>query len=161
MRGPGLPTLADEEIPESLAKVIESWPYNRHRTLAHSPGTLLKWLPYGEHILKENALPFREREIAILRVGWNAACAYEWGMHSLVARRGGFGDADFEALCVGADSPHWTNGEAAVVAAVDDMMRDWTISQDVWARLAAHYAPEQLVDLVWLSGNFMTIALQL
>jgi alkylhydroperoxidase family enzyme len=161
MSPPGLPPLGDEDIPESLAEVIAAWPYKLHRTLAHSPQTLLKWLPYGEHILLHNTLPFREREIAILRVGWNAACAYEWGMHALVARRGGFEDADFEALCVGADSPHWTAGEAALVAAVDDMMRDWTISEGVWGRLAAHYEPDQVVDLVWLSGNFMTISLQL
>lgn len=157
----GLPPLADGEIPESLGEVIAAWPYKLHRTLAHSPDTLLKWLPYGEHILLHGKLPFREREIAILRVGWNARCAYEWGMHSIVARRGGFEDADFEALCVGAESPHWTQGEAAVVAAVDDMMRGWTISDSVWARLAEHYAPDQLVDLVWLSGNFLTISLQL
>jgi len=158
---PGLPPLADGEIPQSLAEVIEAWPYNLHRTLAHSPATLLKWLPYGEHILIENTLPFREREIAILRVGWNCKCAYEWGMHSMVARRGGFQDADFEALCIGADSPHWSPGEAAIVAAVDDMQAHWTISEKVWARLAGHYAPDQLVDLIWLSGNFATISLQL
>ena len=158
---PGLPPLADTDLPESVAEVIAAWPYKLHRTLAHSPATLLKWLPYGEHILLANALPFREREIAILRVGWNARCAYEWGMHSIVARRGGFEDADFEALCVGAASERWSEGEAAVVAAVDDMQARWTISEGVWARLAAHYAPDQLVDLVWLSGNFMTISLQL
>ena len=159
--GPGLPPLGDGDIPEKLARVIEAWPYKLHRTLAHSPDTLLTWLPFGEHILMHNALPFREREIAILRVGWNARCAYEWGMHSLVARRGEFEDADFEALCVGAESPHWTPVEAAIVAAVDDMQSRWTIGEEVWGQLAQHYAPDQIVDLVWLSGNFMTISLQL
>ncbi|AOL22552.1 Alkylhydroperoxidase family enzyme, contains CxxC motif [Erythrobacter litoralis] len=161
MTGPGLAPLADGDIPESLAQVIEAWPYKLHRTLAHSPGTLLKWLPFGEHILRENTLPFREREIAILRVGWNAACAYEWGMHSMVARGGGFEDADFEALCVGAGSEHWAQAEAAIVAGVDDMQARWTISEGVWARLSEHYAPDQLVDLIWLTGNFATISLQL
>ncbi|MEQ8412136.1 MAG: carboxymuconolactone decarboxylase family protein [Erythrobacter sp.] len=159
--GPGLPPLGDGDIPEKLARVIEAWPYKLHRTLAHSPDTLLTWLPFGEHILMHNTLPFREREIAILRVGWNARCAYEWGMHSIVARRGGFGESDFEALCVGAESPHWTPGEAAIVAAVDDMQSRWTIGEEVWGELAQHYAPDQIVDLVWLSGNFMTISLQL
>lgn len=157
----GLEPLSDDEIPESLAQIIEAWPYNFHRTLAHSPETLQKWLPYGEHILLGNALDFREREIAILRVGWNCRSAYEWGMHSIVARRGGFEDADFEALCVGAHSPHWTPAEAAIVAAVDDMQSEWTITEPVWVQLAEHYSPAQLVDLIYLSGNFATISLAL
>jgi 4-carboxymuconolactone decarboxylase len=159
--GPGLPPLADAQIPDSVKPVIAAWPYNLHRTLAHSPETLLKWLPFGEHILLGNALPFREREIAILRVGWNCRCAYEWGMHSIVSRRGGFADADFEALCVGADSPHWEPAEAAIVAAVDDMQSQWSISPDVWARLARHFTPQQIVDCIYLAGNFATISVAL
>ncbi len=158
---PGLRPLADPEIPESVMPVIAAWPYNLHRTLAHSPDTLLKWLPFGEHILMGNALPFREREIAILRVGWNCRSPYEWGMHSVVSRRGGFVDADFEALCVGADSPHWQAGEAAIIAAVDDMQTHWSITPDVWARLAHHFAPQQIVDLIYLAGNFATISVAL
>jgi alkylhydroperoxidase family enzyme len=158
---PGLPPLSDAELSDSVRSVLAAWPYKLHRTLAHSPETLLKWLPFGEHILLGNSLPFREREIAILRVGWNCRCAYEWGMHSIVARRGGFTDADFEALCVGTSSPHWQPGEAAIIAAVDDMQASWTISEAVWDTLAAHFSPPQLVDLIYLSGNFMTISLAL
>lgn len=158
---PGLPPLTDAQLPEQVATAIAAWPYNLHRTLAHSPETLLKWLPYGEHILLGNSLPFRERELAILRVGWNCRCPYEWGMHSMVARKGGFEDADFEALCVGSSSPHWQPNEAAIIAAVDDMQIDWTISEFVWAELAQHYTPQQLVDLIYLAGNFATIAVAL
>ena len=158
---PGLPPLGDAEIPESVRPVIAAWPYNLHRTLAHSPETLLKWLPFGEHILLGNALPFREREIAILRVGWNCRCAYEWGMHTIVSQRGGFVEADFEALCVGADSPHWQPAEAAIIAAVDDMQSHWNIGPDSWERLSRHFSPQQIVDLIYLAGNFATIAVAL
>lgn len=158
---PGLPPLGDDELPESVKPVLAAWPYNLHRTLAHAPETLLKWLPFGEHILMGNSLPFREREIAILRVGWNCRSAYEWGMHSVVARRGGFVDADFEALCIGAASAHWKPGEAAIIAAVDDMQSLWTISKQVWARLADAFSPQQIVDLIYLAGNFATISVAL
>lgn len=158
---PGLPPLSDAQLPEQVTAAIAAWPYNLHRTLAHSPQTLLKWLPYGEHILLGNSLPFRERELAILRVGWNCRCPYEWGMHSVVARKGGFEDADFEALCVGSSSQHWQPSEAGLIAAIDDMQIDWTISDAVWAELAQHYTPQQLVDLIYLAGNFATISVAL
>ena len=158
---PGLPPLSDAELPDSVRSVLAAWPYNLHRTLAHSPETLLKWLPFGEHILLGNALPFREREIAILRVGWNCRSPYEWGMHAMVARRGGFADADFEALCTGAHSPHWQPGEAAIIAAVDDMQSGWSIGRDAWAELARHYSSQQIVDLIYLAGNFATISVAL
>lgn len=157
----GLPPLGNENIPPSVASVIKAWPYNLHRTLAHSPDTLNKWLPFGEHILRQNALPVREREIVILRVGWNCRCAYEWGMHERVARSAGFVDEDFEAICVGSGHERWEDHEAALLDAVDDMQADWTISETNWERLARHFEPAQLVDLIYLSGNFATISVAL
>lgn len=158
MTAPRLPALADAELTEALAPVLAAWPYRLHRTLAHSPESLLKWMPWAEHVLLGNRLPAREREIVILRVAWNARCAYEWGMHAMVARRVGMGEADLSAVVEGAASRHWTPAEAALVRAVDELMAENRVSDSTWATLAAQHEPAALVDFLWLAGQFLTIA---
>lgn len=158
MSGPRLSVLGDGELAEELRPVLAAWPYRLHRTLAHSPESLLKWMPWAEHILLGNRLSPRDREIVILRVAWNARCAYEWGMHAMVARRVGMTEADLAAVVEGPASPHWRKEEAALVRAVDELMAENRISDPTWATLAAQHPPAALVDFVYLAGQFQTIA---
>lgn len=158
MSAPRLPPLADAELDPPLRPVLVRWPYRLHRTLAHSPASLAAWMPWAEHILLGNRLAPRAREIVILRVAWNARSAYEWGMHAMVARRVGMDEADLAAVVEGPGSAHWPAEEAALVRAVDELMATHRITDSTWAALAAHLDPAQLVDLVWLAGQFQSIA---
>ena len=158
---PRLAPLADDEIPDAAREVIERWPYNLHRTLARSPETLNRWLPYAEHILRDNALPEREREIAILRVAWNARSRYEWGLHGRLARSLGFTDADLAAVVEGADAAHWSEAEAALVRGADEIMQDWKLSDATWAVLARHFDDRQLIDYIFVTCQFLLVAVTL
>lgn len=153
-----LPALGDDELPEPLKPVLAAWPYRLHRTLAHSPASLQAWMPWAEHILRSNRLTPRQREIAILRVAWNARCAYEWGLHAWVARQVGMDDRDLEAVVAGADDGHWAAEEAALVRGVDELMATHRVSDETWDVLARHLAPDQLVDWLYVTGQFATIA---
>jgi len=158
---PRLTPLGDHELPDAARTVIERWPYNLHRTLARSPDTLVCWLPYAEHILRENTLPEREREIAILRVAWNARSRYEWGLHGRLARSIGFTDADLGAIVEGPDSDHWNEAEAALVRGADEIMREWKLSDATWQVLATHFEDRQLIDFIFVTCQFLLVAVTL
>jgi 4-carboxymuconolactone decarboxylase len=155
---PRLPALSDGEMPPSLQPILAAWPYRLHRTLAHSPASLEAWMPWAEHILRNNRLSPRLREIAILRVAWNARCAYEWGMHAWVGKQVGMTDADLRAVVQGAESAQWTEVEAAIVRGVDELMASHRVSDATWTILARHLAADQLVDWLYVTGQFTTIA---
>lgn len=158
---PGLQPILKEELPEGISEMLGNWVFNLHKTLAHSPETLKAWMPFALHILQSNRLPVRDREIAILRVGWNCRSDYEWGMHERVARSVGFSDNDFEAVCVGPGSENWTERESAILAAADDIHAQSTITDQVWKRLKPHLDPAELIDLVYLIGQFHMISVTL
>lgn len=158
---PRLTPLADAEIPDEAREIIERWPYNLHRTLARSPQTLARWLPYAEHILRDNALPEREREIAILRVAWNARSRYEWGLHGRLARSLGFTDADMAAIVEGPDARHWNEAEAALVRGADEIMRVWKVSDTTWGVLSKHFDDRQLIDFIFVTCQFLLVAVTL
>jgi alkylhydroperoxidase family enzyme len=153
-----LPAFSDEELPDELRPILAAWPYRLHRTLAHSPASLQAWMPWAEHILRNNRLSPRNREIAILRVAWNARCAYEWGLHAWVGRQVGMSQADLDGIVEGADSPIWSPLEAAIIRGVDELMETHRVSTSTWASLAEGLSPDQLVDWLYVTGQFVTIA---
>jgi alkylhydroperoxidase family enzyme len=153
-----LSAFSDEELPDELSPILAAWPYRLHRTLAHSPASLQAWMPWAEHILRNNRLSPRNREIAILRVAWNARCAYEWGLHAWVGRQVGMSQTDLDGIVEGADSPIWSPLEAAIIRGVDELMESHRVSTSTWASLAEGLSPDQLVDWLYVTGQFVTIA---
>ena len=77
------------ERPGGLGQVL-----NVMKTLANHPGLLRRWVVFANHFLFKSTLTPRDREILILRTGWLAGCAYEWGQHlTIAATQAGFGEA--------------------------------------------------------------------
>ncbi|MEL7028897.1 MAG: carboxymuconolactone decarboxylase family protein [Pseudomonadota bacterium] len=161
MSAPRLPTIDPAEAPEKLQEILTAWPYNIHKTLSHSPDMLIAWMGFAEHVLLKSSLSERDREIVILRIAWNAQSEYEWGMHTMVARRVGMDEADIEAAIEGPSAARWAPHESALVSAVDEIMSGWKVSDATWSALAQRYTPENLVDFTYLVGQFLLVALTL
>lgn len=159
---PRLAPLSEADAPEDARRILADWPYNLHRVLARNVPTLTRWMPYAEHILRNNALPPRDREIAILRVAWNTRSAYEWGLHARLARSLGFTDSDLQQVARGGrDNDYWAAHERALLDAVDEIMADWEIGDTTWAVLAGHYDDRQLIDLLFVTCQFILVAVTL
>ncbi|MEM7728233.1 MAG: carboxymuconolactone decarboxylase family protein [Pseudomonadota bacterium] len=156
---PRIPAIPIADAPDEVADILEAWPFNLHRTLAHSPAMMRAWMVFAEKVLSENSLSDRDREIVILRVAWNARSDYEWGMHAFVSRRIGMSEADIAAATRDPDAGHWTAKEAALAKTVDEIMSGWRVSDPTWAVLADHYDHKTLVDLLMLIGEFLLVAL--
>jgi 4-carboxymuconolactone decarboxylase len=158
---PRVSPLSDAELPADVTAALGQWRYNLHRCLAHSPETLMKWMPYAVHVLQGNAVPAREREIAILRVAWNARSDYEWGLHARLARSIGMSERDLEAIANGPEDTHFGDVERALLACVDELQRDWAIADETYKTLASALSPKQIVDLLFVIGQFMLVAILL
>jgi alkylhydroperoxidase family enzyme len=152
--------LSDADMSSAARDALQAWwpPFNIHRVLAHHPETLNSWIGFGTHILRNNRLDPRLREIAVLRVAWNARSDYEWGQHSGLWLRLGFPEAELERIARGPDAG-WPPLEAAILRSVDEMMRESGVSDAVYAVLAEHLDEQELLDLVFLVGEFIIVAL--
>jgi 4-carboxymuconolactone decarboxylase len=131
-------------------------------TLANHPGLFGRWVVFANHFLFKSTLPIREREIVILRTGWLAGCAYEWGQHvELATAEAGFGEADFSAVAEGASSKRWTPAEAALIRAADGLYVDASVDDAAWAALVAHHDERQVLDVVFMVSNYLMLAMAL
>ena len=135
--------------------------FNIFKTLANHPKLAGKFGVWGNQILFKSSLSPRDRELAILRVGWLARATYEWHHHVAIARdHAGMTEADIDLARAGAsagsDAP-----DDVLLRAVDELVGDHFISNATWARLAMRYDQTQLIDLVFTVGQYTMVSMAL
>ena len=131
---------------------------NIFHTLAHYPGLLRRWLPFGGKLLQGSKLPERHRELVILRVAWNTRARYEWAQHVGIARRAGVSDEEIERIAEGPAASGWSEVERLLLTAVDELHADHCISDATWAALEGHLDVKQLIELPMLAGHYVLLA---
>ncbi|MGE0387999.1 MAG: carboxymuconolactone decarboxylase family protein [Gammaproteobacteria bacterium] len=134
---------------------------NIFATLLHHPGLFKRWLVFGNHVLFKSTLPARDRELAILRIGWLCQSGYEFCQHVLIGRESGITDVEIERLKAGPAAPGWSERDQAILRATDELHADAFIGDATWAALAAIYSTEQIMDLVFAVGQYNLVSMAL
>jgi len=135
---------------------------NIFRTLLAHPPAAKAFLVWGRYILGRNStLPRREREIVILRTGFLCRCGYEWTQHVPIARRVGLTDDEISGIKLGAGAPGWSEADAALLRATDDLHREQFITEPVWAELTRHFGERQRMDVVFTAGQYTQVSMLL
>ena len=125
----------------------------RHLSLSAS------WLPFTEMLASEDSLLAPDhRELVIFRVAWRTSSGYEWSQHRRMGGDAGLSEAQLEAVTIGAGSAVWTPLERALVAAVDEMVDHFAVTEDTWEVLAAEFDESQLLELLFLVGGYLCLA---
>ncbi len=133
---------------------------NIFATFVRHPGLFRKWLPFGGKLLA-GKLPARDRELLILRTGWNCRSGYEWAQHVLIARRAGLGDDEIERVEAGPGADGWSPADALLMTAADELHRDACLSDATWQALAERYDERQLIEIPMLVGHYHLVAFTL
>lgn len=163
---PRIVPLADDELDadqrESLNAFFETGRvFNIFRTLAHAPKALKRFNLWGGYILSEhNALPPRERELVILRTGFLCSAGYEWAQHEVIGKRSGLTDEEIARIKAGAGADSWSEEDAALLRATDDLVRDHFVSDASWAALD-FLSNKAKMDLVFTVGQYTQVSMML
>ena len=123
------------------------------QTMMHHPDLLRRWMPFFSHCLHKCELSLRDREIVILRVGRLCGAGYEWAQHEPMGKDRGLSDADVAAI---ADGSLQEGG--LLVEAVNQLHRTSMIDDDLWARLSAAYSLQQILDLIFICGQYRMVS---
>ncbi len=102
----------------------------------------------------------RERELAVLRVGWVTGSPFEWSEHVVIARRFAITAEEIARVIEGGAAPGWTRHEAALLTAVDECLSRFMISDETWAVLAESWDEQQLMEFPVLVGVYAATAMQ-
>jgi len=124
------------------------------------PGLFRCQMDMGVQLLGKGEIGPRERELAILRVGWLCRAPFEWGEHVDIAKRYGVTDAEIERVTQGSSAPGWSDHDRAIVKGVEELLGDKMISDVTWDLLARTWTERQLLEFPMLVGQYFATALQ-
>jgi alkylhydroperoxidase family enzyme len=127
-------------------------------TLIRHPRLAARWLPYNDVLLRQGTLDPRLRELVIMRVAWRTGSQYEWLQHVRLARGLDVTDAEVDAIA-GAGGHEWTPLESDFLAATDELLDGYRVSDATWSRLATHLDVPQLMELVFVVGTYTCLSM--
>jgi alkylhydroperoxidase family enzyme len=128
-------------------------------TFARHPSLMHAYHTFNGHILSSSTLTPRQRELLILRVAALRDAAYEWEQHVIIAADAGIDDDEIARVRLGPDAPGWSALDAAMVRAVDELVKDARVTDATWAALADALDEQQLMDLVFTVGAYDLLAM--
>jgi 4-carboxymuconolactone decarboxylase len=165
---PRLAPVSGADVTDEMAEllgaqggVVARTPANNvFATLVRHPGLYRKWLPFAGKLLA-GKLPPRDRELLILRTGWNCRSEYEWGQHTLIAEVCGLSADEIRRVAIGPDAPEWNAADRALLQAADELHDDACLTDATWAALSEVYDERLLLEAVMLVGHYHMLAFAL
>ena len=148
-----------EELVGTLITGPDGKPINIFATLAKHPKMAKRFNLFGGFLLNKGLVPAREREIVILRVGWNARAVYEFGQHTIIGRNCGLSATEIKALAT--DDPSagdWSSDDQALIAVADDLCRDDCVSDATFAQLTSRWNEAEVMELIVVAGFYRLVS---
>ena len=132
---------------------------NIFKTMARTPKALKRFNVWGGYILgRGTSLAPRERELIILRTGWQCRSGYEWVQHSRIGLQAGLTRDEIEAIKRGPDAAGWTPLDAAMLRAADELVADKFVTENTWAALG-DLSEAQRMDLVYTVAQYTQVSM--
>lgn len=130
-------------------------------TLGQHKRLFQAWLPFAGVLLGFGALPRRDTELVILRVGHRRSCEYELQQHRRIAKRRGI-DADTQnKIFQGPDTQGLSDRDRTLLRAIDELIDTRTLSPPTWDQLSGHLDRRQLIEFVTLASQYDALAVTL
>jgi 4-carboxymuconolactone decarboxylase len=133
--------------------------YNVYTTLAQNPDAFRAFTVWGAYVLRDSSLPARERELLILRVGWNCRAGYEWSQHARLGRAAGLTREELIGIKHGPDWEDWSERDKTLLNAADELHAAQFISDATWRKLASWYPEQSLMDVVFIVGHYTQVCM--
>ena len=155
----------DPEPPLALPRIgpVEGDGLRVSRTLRRHPEMAARWYESPRYVLdpEQSRLTPHDRELLILRTGWNTKAVYEWAKH--VGSVGRARDHGLNPLWIaqGADASGWSANELALIEAANEMYRDTIISDDTWGYLSSGYDTHQLMSIAATVARYRRVSMVL
>lgn len=141
--GAGAPPMG--EVPEYM------------RTMLKHPEIFRCQMEMGT-VIFNGRIPARERELAVLRIGWLCRAPYEWGQHVDIGYRVGLTSDEIAKVRLGSTAHGWTEHEAAILRGVEELIDDKALSDSTWDILAKSWDEPQLIEFPMMVGQYVATA---
>lgn len=144
--GAGAAPVGADDVPEYMRVVMKH------------PAIFARQMEMGAD-LYNGRIPPRERELAILRIGWLTQSPYEWGEHANIAQRMGMSLDEVRRVREGSAASGWGAHDAAILRGVEELLADYALSDTTWEVLAHSWDEAQMIEFPMMVGQYVATAL--
>jgi alkylhydroperoxidase family enzyme len=127
------------------------------RTVLKHPGIFRCQMEMGTVIFR-GQIPARERELAVLRIGWLCRAPYEWGEHVDIAKRYGVTAEEVERVTGGSSAPGWNDHDRAILRGVEELLGEKALSDATWDALTKTWNEAQMIEFTMMVGQYVATA---
>ncbi len=148
------PTLTPQQQTE-----YQQFPINANLVAYHLPPNLFEvYRKLGTEILFGGDYDAKLRELIILRVGYLSECEYEIFQHRALSQRLGVDGAKVEAVLQPNLGDCLSDKEAAVLAFVDETVRNVRPSDARVTRVQKYLNASEIAETILIMGHYMALA---
>ena len=148
------PTARVEPNADAVAgarEAMKNLPHNAvnvRATMAHHPVLARAFGGFANAVLNEFTTPRRQRELIILRMGWNCQARYEFGQHTMYGKANGVTDAEVSAVTRPLSQHPWADDDRILLQMTDDLYTDDCVTDATWAELTARWNTQEVMELM-------------
>lgn len=150
-RGPRIQPAPAGTLPEGLP------PLNIFATMAKHPKLLDRFNRFGGFLLYRGAIPAREREIVILRVGWRSGSVYEFGQHTVIGASAGVTEEEVRRLA-SEQTDGWGEDDRDLVELADQLCTTNNVDDALWDRLSRRWNEQEVMELLVVAGFYRLVS---
>ena len=151
--------VAPEDFTVEQAELVGAWKHLVFsRVIVNNPKMYRCFVPYIHAAIAMTSLPPRERQVLVLRSLASGKDEYELAHHITISRNAGLSEDDIAAFQCG-EGECLGDFDRVLISAADELRKDQFISEATWSRLAERYSTEQLMDVVFVTGLYLTMAM--
>jgi 4-carboxymuconolactone decarboxylase len=129
--------------------------------LARHPRVGGAWLAFSGALIDRASLTERDRELLILRVGHRTSCRYLSMQHSDMGRAAGLTPDEVRALGGASETHGWCDRDRTLIGAADELVDHHVLTDATWLGLSAALDEQQLLELLFVVGSYVCLAMVL
>ncbi len=155
-----VPPLDPKDFTAEQAELVGDWTHLVFsRVVVRHPGAYRNFVPHIQAMIADATIPARDREIVVLRLLSLCGDTYELHHHRMIADLNtGMSGEEIEAAVAG-QGDCLSDFDRLLIRAAEELLEDKVVGDDTWEKLGERYSIEQRMELVFLSGLYVTMAM--
>lgn len=157
--------VTDEELTDEQTEILETVSEAARdviifRTSLRAPTAMKAILPWSNYLgsKKTCSLPWRQRELIVLRSSFMCTSGYEWSHHTYLGERAGLEKIEIAALRNAVEEHVWDDEDQALIDMCDELATINHVRDDTWNKVAKFYDQKQLMDAVYTSSYYQMVS---
>ena len=161
-----MPPIPADKLTDAQKKAVEEFKAARSADvtgpfvpLVRSPEVMNRARAMGDYLRFKSSLPPRLSEFVILMVSRRWTQQYEWNAHKPLALQGGLRADIVDAIAEGRRPDKMAADEEALYSLVDDVHRNQSVSDGVYANAVSKVGEEGVIDTLGITGYYTLLAM--